>query len=137
MACNCISQADDPSTSNAFFQATLAVPRHFLEATGILNGGEGSIFRWNQGKKRKPNVNMFHRSKTQVVFFFGTFQILLRRFYKSIIGPMALHSSASWSCSKKISTSCGCLPRCFTVVGAYSLFSVHRGLEPMTAGASH
>ena len=47
-----------------------AVPRHFLEATGILNGGEGSVFRWNHGKKRKPNVKMFHRSKTQVVLFF-------------------------------------------------------------------
>ena len=49
------------------------MPRHFLEATGILNGGERSVFRWNQGQKRKPNVNMFHRSKTQVVFFFPHF----------------------------------------------------------------
>lgn len=107
-------------THQVVFPAALVVPRHFLEATGILNGGEGSVFRWNQGKQRKPNVKMFHRSKSQVFFFLAP----------SNYPKLVIHN-ASWSCSKKISTSCGCL------LGAYSLFGVHRGLEPMTTGASH
>ena len=38
------------------FPATLVVLRHFLEATGILNGGEGSVFRWNQGKQENRTL---------------------------------------------------------------------------------